>query len=80
MFTRRSFAAVRKHEHTPSILLVKSKDLLRKANDESVAARCKRMGLTPKEAKEKARELAVEFHKDPEYGKGLTYLYWTSCG
>jgi HEAT repeat protein len=53
-------------------------DTLNKMNAESIIARCKRLGLSPEQAKKKARELALEFHKNQERGADLTYSFWTS--
>jgi hypothetical protein len=76
IFSDQSFAAPRKH--TGAIALTGDRTLLRELNDEFVIARCKKLGLSPQQAREEARRLALEFHKDNQRGATLNYQFWTS--
>ena len=67
-----SFAAPRKHKGSFSV------DMLNEVNAESIIARCKKFGLSPEQAKQKARELGLEFQKNTERGQNLTEAFWTS--
>jgi hypothetical protein len=72
----RSFAAAR--EHPPVITSTSDLRLRQELNCESIVARCKRLGLSPEQAKQKARELALEFCRNKERGAELTIQFWTS--
>ena len=76
IFSDQSFAAPRKH--TGAIALTGDPVLLRELNDESIIARCKKLGLSAKQARQEARQLALEFHKNNQRGTSLTYQFWTS--
>lgn len=76
IFSDQSFAAPRKH--TGAIALTGDPRLLRELNDESIIARCKKLGLSAQQARQEARQLALEFHKNNQRGTSLTYQFWTS--
>lgn len=72
-----SFAAPRKYSVSFDLLSING-DQMREINAEAIIARCKRFGFTPSQAKQKAKELGLAFHKDKMHGQDLIYEFWRS--
>jgi hypothetical protein len=72
-----TFAAPRKHSGSFDLLSLQG-NKLNELNAESIVTRCKRFGFTPSQAKQKAKELGLEFHKDNDHGQELAYTFWRS--
>ncbi len=77
IITEYSFAAPRKYSGSFDLFSLKGNQL-NEINAEAIIARCKKFGLTPSQAKQKAKELGLEFHKDNKYGQDLIYEFWRS--
>lgn len=56
------------------------KAAIQQANDLGIIVQCKTLGLSPNEAKEKARELAVLFWENREKAEAESKTFWTSEG
>jgi hypothetical protein len=77
IITDQTFAAPRKHSGSFDLLSLQG-NKLNELNAEAIVARCKRFGFTPSQAKQKAKELGLEFHKDKDHGQDLVYTFWKS--
>ena len=53
-------------------------EMMRKANDSAIIKRCRAHGLTPEQAREKAREFAVMWWKDSDAAQVASRDFWKS--
>jgi hypothetical protein len=71
VFSERAFNAPKKYSGTVDVSVP-----ITALNDEAIVARCKRMRLSPTQAKKEARGLALDVYKEERSGKIRTVLFW----
>jgi hypothetical protein len=77
IISEKSFAAPSKYSDQIDIFSLRGNQL-NEVNADRIVAICKKFGFKPLEAKRKAKELGLEYHKDNKHGQDLIYEFWRS--